>query len=98
MKNLLFVLIILISGAAFAETTHVITAKVKGMVCGNCVENIRTSAEKNENVLSAKVDLSAGEVVFNLKPGSELTDDEIKELVGKAGYHVSEINRDAPDA
>jgi len=75
---------------AMAEDLKV---SVNGMVCAFCAQGIDKQVGSHESV--DRVDVSLGEklVTVSLKDGMELSDEEITDLIVKAGYEVVAIER-----
>ena len=63
---------------------------VEGMTCSNCKLRVE-NAFNEEGTMWASVDLKAGKATVRMK--EEITDDEIRRLVSRAGYDVTEIQR-----
>jgi mercuric ion binding protein len=87
---LTFILLVGLSGSAWAET---ITTTVHGMVCAFCATGIEKTFRKQPEVAIVKVDLPKKRVVITTKPGRTLSDDKIKEVVTYSGYKMGEIIR-----
>lgn len=90
MRTLVFIGILLTTGAARAET---IVASVNGMVCSICVSGIEKSFQKNPAVEKVSVDLETGKVTVNTKPDATLDDATVTKTIVNAGYAVTEITR-----
>ncbi len=90
MRVIAFISVLLAASAANAET---ITASVNGMVCAICVTGIEKSFQKNPAVEKVKVDLEAGKVTVDTKPGATLDDAAVAKTIVNAGYAVTEITR-----
>ena len=79
--------------AAPAAQTMV-TAKVKGMVCDFCARAVTKVFGKNDAVENVHVDLDTQEIHVTLKPGSDLSDETVGELVKKSGYTLVSVARE----
>jgi len=92
MRRNLLILVILVglSGSAFAET---ISTTVNGMVCAFCATGIEKTFRKQPEVATIKVDLPKKLVTITTKPGKTLTDAKIKEVVTFSGYTMGKIVR-----
>lgn len=82
----------LLSGTTRAEGLFTET-KVKGMVCSFCAQGVEKAFRKRPEVESVRVDLDKKTVYLKFKEGKTLSDEEIKKLIGDAGYDVQEIGR-----
>ena len=71
-------------------------AKVNGMVCGFCANNIEKKFKKQKSVESIKVDLESQLVTVVVKPNEELADEKIRELITASGFHVVSITDGTP--
>lgn len=82
-----------------AEMTHaeglMMTVHVKGMVCDFCARAVTKVFGKKDAVDGVHVDLDTGEIHVGLKPGMDLTDEEVASLVKKSGYALVSIEREA---
>lgn len=70
-----------------------IVATVNGMVCDFCARAVSKVFGKNSAVDMVYVDLDAGEIHVDLKPGQTLDDETVTKLVRKSGYALVSINR-----
>lgn len=61
---------------------------IAGMQCDNCRKRVENSLN-SINLVSAKVDLKTGNAIIDL--GREVKDDELRNVVEKAGYKVLSI-------
>jgi copper chaperone CopZ len=71
-----------------------LTVNVKGMVCDFCARAVTKVFGKNDAVENVHVDLDNGEIHVGLKPGANLTDDEVESLVKKSGYAMVSVERE----
>ena len=79
----------LAQGAAHEE----IKVTVKGMVCDFCAQGLQKTIGKREEVSKVEVDLDKQTVTIDAKPGQELKDETVKELITGNGFSVISINR-----
>ena len=70
-----------------------IVAKVNGMVCDFCARAVSQLFGKNDAVDLVYVDLDAGEIHVDLKPGQSLDDETVEKLIKKSGYDLVSIAR-----
>lgn len=71
-----------------------VSAKVKGMVCDFCARAVEKVFGREDAVEGVSVDLDAGAINIAFKPGENLSDDRIAELVRMSGYALVSIDRD----
>lgn len=64
------------------------TLSIEGMTCKNCAARIENKFNQTEGYF-AKVNLKKNSACIRTK--TEVTDGELKSIVAKAGYHVTEI-------
>ena len=74
--------------------SETLTVNVKGMVCDFCARAVSKVFGKNDAVDLVHVDLDNGEIHVDLKPGTNLTDEEIESLVKKSGYAMVSVERE----
>ncbi len=74
---------------AFAES---ITVKVDGMVCAFCAAGVEQVFTEEKGVEKVHVDLDKSALELTTKDGA-LSDARIKELVDKAGFTATTIER-----
>ena len=81
-----------------AETTQAsatsLKVNVKGMVCDFCARAVTKVFGKNDAVEQVDVDLDNGIINVDLKPGTQLTDDEVEKLVKRSGYAMVSVERE----
>lgn len=82
----------LLNGTAASEGLFVET-KVKGMVCSFCAQGVEKAFKQRPEVESVRVDLEKKAVYLRFKEGMTIPDEDIKKLIGDAGYDVQEIGR-----
>lgn len=78
-----------IKGDKLKEVVAVKTISIEGMSCKNCAERVQNALNSLEQV-NAKVNLGKKEAVVKL--GRQVSDDELKACVEKAGYTVEKIS------
>jgi len=71
-----------------------VTAKVNGMVCDFCARAVTKVFGKQDAVENVHVDLDNGEIHVTLKPGADLSDEKVADLVKKTGYDLVSIERE----
>lgn len=82
--------IALAGGSAFATT---INAKVNGMVCAFCAQGIEKKLRAQAATKDLYVSLENKVVAVELKPGQDINDDAMKQIITDAGYAVTAISR-----
>lgn len=82
-----------LSARAEAPKSAGATAKVRGMVCGFCAQGLKKKFRAEAAVEDIVVDLEKKEVSVRFKPGQELADAKIKQLIEDAGFHVESVAR-----
>jgi periplasmic mercuric ion binding protein len=92
-KNLIASVIasLLLAAPAFAETARV---SVNGMVCAFCAQGIKKSFSAKEAVEKVDVNLDKKVVAVDFKKDKSLTDDELTDVIKRAGYAVTKIERE----
>lgn len=70
-----------------------IVATVNGMVCDFCARAVSKVFGKNAAIDTVHVDLDAGEIHVDLKPGATLDDETVGQLVKKSGYTLVSVAR-----
>lgn len=92
MKNLVFVLSIIISGAnVYAAEGGKSIVKVNGMVCAFCATSIEKKFNKLDEVSGIEVDLDSKVVTINYKEGKSLPEEQIRKIITESGYAISSI-------
>lgn len=74
-----------------AEATNIYTVKIDGMHCNHCKESVERALEELEGV-TARVYLKKGEAL--VQAVGSLEENMIKEAVKKAGFSVTDIQRE----
>lgn len=93
MKRLQFIIavsLLVISLGARAET---IEMTVHGLVCGFCAQGIEKTFRKNAATEDVFVSLEHRLVVVSTKPGTDIADDTLRNVLRDAGYEIKEISR-----
>jgi len=76
-----------------ASQVHVITAKVKGMVCDFCAQAVTKVFGKRDEVDDVTVDLDEGTIILTTRGCLTLDDETVEKLVRKSGYSLVSIDR-----
>jgi mercuric ion binding protein len=79
-KHLMILTALLLSSAAFAEST---AYEVEGMHCGSCAKSIQAQVCKLDGV--DKCDVTVGKVLISSKKGVNLSQEQIQAAISKAG-------------
>lgn len=90
MKTILTLAVLLTAMPLMAIDTGA-TVKVNGMVCSFCTSSIEKKFKENQEVASVNVDLDTKTVELKYAPDKELKEEQIKEIIKKAGYTVVSI-------
>ncbi|MEL6780828.1 MAG: heavy-metal-associated domain-containing protein [Pseudomonadota bacterium] len=72
-----------------------VIARVNGMVCDFCAQAVTKVFGREDAVQRVEVDLNDGAIRIAMKPGEDLDDARIAELIKKSGYALVEIERPA---
>ena len=75
--------------AAASGSTQTRTLHIKGMMCGNCENHVRTALEGIQGVGTVQVSHTAGTAVVTLN--ETVANDTLKQAVKQAGYKVTAI-------
>ena len=81
---------LLLSSTAFSAT---IEMTVNGLVCGFCAQGIEKTLRKNPATADVLVSLENRLVAVSTKPGTDITDAELRKALTNAGYDVKSIAR-----
>ncbi|MBI4395789.1 MAG: heavy-metal-associated domain-containing protein [Elusimicrobia bacterium] len=65
--------------------------RIEGMACPFCAYGVEKHLKKVRGVEEAKVNLGEGTAAVTLKPGAEVTAEQVRQAVRKAGFKASEI-------
>ena len=87
MKRILLItcLALLSQLPALAASNYVI--KIDGMTCKFCAHHIKKSLQKLDGVEKVEVDQDKGLATLQVKPGTNITDQQFKSLIAEAGYN-----------
>jgi copper chaperone CopZ len=66
---------------------------VNGLVCGFCAQGIEKTLRKNSSTADVVVSLENRLVAVATKPGTDISDDVLREALTNAGYDVKAITR-----
>lgn len=77
-----------------ADNTTQIKVNVNGMVCDFCAQGLQKTFGKRDEVTKIDVDLDNQLITINLKPGQNIEDSKLSELILGNGFDVVEINRE----
>ncbi len=88
-----FISIFLIFSYVTSLQANEINIKVNGLVCELCAITIEKNFKKLSNVEKITIDLDTKNVLLILSKNTDLTNDEITEIIINNGYSVAEINR-----
>ena len=66
-----------------------LTLKIEGMHCGSCAKIIEKALLKEKGIISSNVNFSLEKAYIEYNP-QEINEKEVKKLIKKAGYEVSE--------
>jgi mercuric ion binding protein len=83
----------LLAGSVYAEGAKV---GVNGMVCAFCAQGIKKNFSAKEAVEKVDVNLDEKFVTLDFKKEKTLSDAEITDVIKRAGYAVTKIDR-VPD-
>jgi copper chaperone CopZ len=90
------VLAALLSFTALAQDApRAIEMRVDGLVCAFCAQGISKKLGKMHATQEVLVNLEKGLVAVALKPGQEISDATLREVLTEAGYTVQGIERRA---
>lgn len=89
-KSIAAIALVLVSVGAMAETIEI---KVNGLVCAFCAQGIEKTLRKNPVVTDVVVSLENKLVAIEVKPGSDIPDQELRNALTDSGYDVKGITR-----
>ena len=69
-----------------------ITMKIDGMMCGMCESHVNDAIRSNLNVKKLKTSHSTG--LSEFLTNDVVSDESLKEIIEKTGYHVLDIKRE----
>ena len=90
MKYLSGLVLVLFSMTVFGANYSV---DIKGMTCQMCVKAITGELNKTGKVEKVVVSLEEKKATFSELAGKEITEQEIKAAIKKAGYSATQINK-----
>lgn len=68
---------------------------VLGLSCPFCAYGLEKKLKKVEGLVHVDIDFKTGKVKMEVKDGSKVTDERLKQLVKDAGFELREIIRSA---
>jgi len=71
-----------------------IKLKIEGMHCASCASNIEKSLKKVQGIKSANVSLMTKKGIVEIEESSNISDEEFKRAVARAGYKLTGIERE----
>jgi len=86
---LIFLVFFMLLAPASAELLKV-EQEIYGMDCAPCAYGMEKSLKKMDGVKKVKVSLNKGTAIIDLKPGNEVTIEQIKEIVRRNGFTPKE--------
>lgn len=66
---------------------------IQGMTCQMCVKAITGELNKTGKVEKVNVSLEEKKATFSEVEGKQITDEEIKSAIKRAGYRANQINK-----
>jgi len=78
---------------AKAEEVNSIEVEVNGLVCAFCAQGITSAFAKEPQTQEVLVSLEHRLVAIELKPGTDMSDDRVTEVLVDAGYDVVGMKR-----
>ncbi len=97
--NKLFLSVFMVSlfgVAGVAQAKEIIKAKISGMVCPMCAQNIEKSFKafiKDKTIVKFDVDLDSKLVTFDIAEGKTLSDEAVGKGIKDAGYLLKSLER-----
>lgn len=87
MKRILLIAVVALLShlPAVAASDYVI--KISGMTCKYCAYNVKKRLQKLDGVQQVSVDRDKGLATLTVKPGTKLTDAQLKKEIAEAGYN-----------
>ena len=93
-SDILFGGVFIASSIAYLPTASAellkVEQKIYGMDCAPCAYGVEKGLKKLEGVKKAQVSLNKGTAVVELKPGNNVTVDQIKDIVKRNGFTPKE--------
>lgn len=71
-----------------------IKLRIEGMHCASCASNTEKSLKKISGVKEANVSLMMKKGFVEIEENSNISDDELKKAVARAGYKLTGIERE----
>ena len=78
---------------AKAEEVNSIEVEVNGLVCAFCAQGITSAFSQEPQTQEVLVSLEHRLVAIELKPGTQMSDDRVTEVLVDAGYDVVDLKR-----
>src|ERR1043165_390318 len=76
-----------------ASAAQTIEMQVDGLVCAFCAQGIEKKLRKQEATADVFVSLEHKLVAVALKPGQDIADGVLKDLLTEAGYTLKDVKR-----
>ncbi len=92
-SKLLAALVALAFFTAAPAANPTIEMQVDGLVCAFCAQGIEKKLRKQEATADVFVSLEHKLVAVALKPGQDIPDDTLKNLLTEAGYTLKDVKR-----
>jgi cation transport ATPase len=80
--------VFLSSRAAISAEPQVKSVRIQGMVCSFCAQGLLKGARANPKISNVNVSLEKKTMSLVMKPGEEITDEEVQQVVQDAGLRV----------
>lgn len=80
--------------ATSAEAPERLQLQVDGLVCAFCAQGIERKLKAESATDEVWVRLADGLVALTLKPGSDISDERLDQLLRDAGYSLRGVSRD----
>jgi copper chaperone CopZ len=90
-KSILLAGVLLFASAVAQAST--IEMKVNGLVCAFCARGIEKTLHKNPAVVDVVVSLEDRLVAVQMKEGTDISDQELRDTLTDAGYDIKTIER-----
>ena len=92
-KIFVMTLALLFAICAKAEDINSIEVEVNGLVCAFCAQGITSAFSKEPQTHDVLVSLEHRLVAIELKPGTDMANDRVNQVLVDAGYDVVGIER-----
>ena len=76
----------------FLASSEEIRVTVNGMVCSFCAQGIKKSFNSTKGAVEVTADLEQKLVIIRTAEKNILSDEQVKEIIHDAGYHVVSIH------